>query len=101
MYQPIWTQEFKRLNPDPRAMNSKQERLACDAMIDLREKAMKNSTRAQQWEADRKREWRQFMKDEKLKKQTYQDKVNEAKKNIAEAIKAKRKKLKNDKQRTK
>lgn len=80
MYTPRWSEEFKRLNPDVREMNAKQERLACDVMIDTKEAEMKVSPKARKYEEDRKKEWHEYRKEIKQKSNRRQLEIERAKK---------------------
>jgi hypothetical protein len=87
MYKPTYMEEFRRLNPDPRKMDARKERLAVDVLIDEKEKELKQDPRAIQWEADRKREWKAFRKQKKLEEQLHQAQVERAKIQLAHFLK--------------
>jgi hypothetical protein len=57
IYKPGWVDVHKRLMPHPEKMDSNAEIKAVDVMLSEREKEMKVSARARNWEKGRKKEW--------------------------------------------
>lgn len=79
-FNPTWMEVFKQLNPDPRDMNAKKERLACDAMIDDKELSFRTSPKARKYEEDRKKEWHEYRSEIKKKDNRKQLEIERAKK---------------------
>jgi len=90
MYKPLWNEEFRRLNPDPRKMDANGERKAVDVMIDCKEQEMKQSPTALKWESDRKNEWHKYLKQKSIQEKNHQLKVDEAKKNLIALVKTRK-----------
>ena len=101
MYNPRWNDEFKKINPDAREMDSRKERLACDVMIDVKEEELKLSQKARQFEGDRKDEWRKWRAEEARKQKNKELQIEKAKvyaqQYLAKKLKEKKEKNERDK----
>lgn len=78
-YKPGWVDAFNRVNPHPEAMDAEGERIAADVMTETREKEMRGSSKAANWERGRKVAFRKNVAYDKARKRKHQQKVDQAK----------------------